>query len=142
MTDRSGWGHHPSDHKQISIAKKCQNRRVKALPTWQYRQPLVQNKCFITVFFFPPQDIMRSWVKDHPVSAKRLTEGSVAQAILSQEPSTEVSFTAHPDANPASRQKVRVTLLTILSLSNGLLRLKFDSSCMRWTYTDGIICNE
>ena len=53
----------------------------------------------------PPQDIMRWWVKDHPVSAKRLTEGSIAQAILQQEPRLEVSFAAHPGANPASRQK-------------------------------------
>ena len=48
---------------------------------------------------------MRWWVKDHPVSAKRLTDGSVAQAILRQEPHLAVSFAAHPSANPASRQK-------------------------------------
>ena len=51
------------------------------------------------------QDIMRWWVKDHPVSAKRLTDGSVAQAILKKEPRLQVSFAAHPGANPASRQK-------------------------------------
>ncbi|XP_076443718.1 tRNA (guanine(26)-N(2))-dimethyltransferase-like isoform X2 [Babylonia areolata] len=50
-------------------------------------------------------DIMRWWVKDHPVSAKRLTEGSVAQAILSKEPGQEISFAPHSDANPVSRQK-------------------------------------
>ncbi|XP_070207861.1 tRNA (guanine(26)-N(2))-dimethyltransferase-like isoform X2 [Littorina saxatilis] len=56
----------------------------------------------------PPEaiwDIMRWWVKDHPVSAKRLTDGSVVQAILQKEPSLQVSFAVHPAANPASRQK-------------------------------------
>lgn len=50
-------------------------------------------------------DIMRCWVKIHPVSAKRLTEGSVAKAILDKEPQINISFATHPDANPASRQK-------------------------------------
>nr|KAG5699570.1 hypothetical protein BaRGS_033766 [Batillaria attramentaria] len=50
-------------------------------------------------------DVMRCWVKDHPVSAKRLVEGSVALGILQQPPALQASFLPHPDANPTSRQK-------------------------------------
>ncbi|XP_071104696.1 tRNA (guanine(26)-N(2))-dimethyltransferase-like [Haliotis cracherodii] len=50
-------------------------------------------------------DIMRAWVKDHPVKASRLQSGTPAKAILDKEPVTEVSFSLHPDANPQSRQK-------------------------------------
>ncbi|KAL8597279.1 hypothetical protein ACOMHN_051590 [Nucella lapillus] len=50
-------------------------------------------------------DILRAWVQQHPVSERRLTEGSVARAILSKPPGRTVSFTPHPQANPASRQQ-------------------------------------
>lgn len=50
-------------------------------------------------------DVMRGWVKERPVSAKRLTEGSVALNILKQPASLEASFLPHPNANPTSRQK-------------------------------------
>ncbi|KAK7010097.1 tRNA (guanine(26)-N(2))-dimethyltransferase [Biomphalaria glabrata] len=50
-------------------------------------------------------DIMRCWVKENPVSAKRLTPGSVAKAILDQQPEVEVSFSEHPSANPLSRKQ-------------------------------------
>ncbi|XP_067666800.1 tRNA (guanine(26)-N(2))-dimethyltransferase-like isoform X1 [Haliotis asinina] len=50
-------------------------------------------------------DIMRAWVKDHPVKASRLQGDTPAKAILDKEPVTEVSFSLHPDANPQSRQK-------------------------------------
>ena len=48
---------------------------------------------------------MRAWVKDHPVSEKRLIAGSVAKAILEKEPVHKISFEVHPDANPDSREK-------------------------------------
>ncbi|KAJ3411518.1 tRNA methyltransferase 1 [Chytridiales sp. JEL 0842] len=37
-------------------------------------------------------DILRTWVKDHPVDPKKLKEGSLAAKILGKEPSIEVSF--------------------------------------------------
>ena len=56
--------------------------------------------CFTTF-----QDVIRCWVKDHPVKAERLTAGSPAKAILSKEPTVTANFELHPDANPASRKK-------------------------------------
>nr|XP_054763032.1 tRNA (guanine(26)-N(2))-dimethyltransferase-like isoform X1 [Lytechinus pictus] len=52
-------------------------------------------------------DIFRAWVKDHPVSEKRLAASSPASSILSKEPSITVNFDPHPDAIPKSRQLVR-----------------------------------
>lgn len=49
-------------------------------------------------------DIMRCWVKTHPVSKKRLIENTPAFNILATEPKKEHSFQLHPDANPASRK--------------------------------------
>ena len=48
---------------------------------------------------------MRTWIKDHPVSEKRLAQGSVAKAILEKAPKHQISFKAHPEANPDSREK-------------------------------------
>lgn len=48
-------------------------------------------------------DIIRTHVKRNPVSSKRRTDGTPAKAILDQEPSIEVSFDLHPNANPKSR---------------------------------------
>lgn len=42
-------------------------------------------------------DMFRTWIKDHPVSEKHLTEGSTAQKILSVEPEHEVDFTIPKD---------------------------------------------
>ncbi|KAK3098987.1 hypothetical protein FSP39_024964 [Pinctada imbricata] len=50
-------------------------------------------------------DIMREWVKDHPVSQRRLIEGTPVKALLSKEQGTKISFEVHPDANPPSREK-------------------------------------
>ncbi|XP_072167824.1 tRNA (guanine(26)-N(2))-dimethyltransferase-like isoform X1 [Diadema setosum] len=52
-------------------------------------------------------DILRAWVKDHPVSQKRLTPGSPATSILSKEPSIDVNFQSHPEAIPKSRNMIR-----------------------------------
>ena len=46
---------------------------------------------------------MRTYVKKNPINPKRLTDGSPAKHILDQEPTTEISFYPHPDANPKSR---------------------------------------
>ncbi|CAG5134674.1 unnamed protein product [Candidula unifasciata] len=50
-------------------------------------------------------DIMRAWVKNNPVSSRRLTEGSIVKTILDQQQTYEVSFQEHADANPQSREK-------------------------------------
>ncbi|KAK6179775.1 hypothetical protein SNE40_012059 [Patella caerulea] len=50
-------------------------------------------------------DVMRTWVKDHPVKSNRLTPGSVAKIILDKPTTHDVSFTLHPDANPESRDQ-------------------------------------
>ncbi|CAG9812588.1 unnamed protein product [Phaedon cochleariae] len=55
----------------------------------------------------PPRivwDIMRCWAKAHPVSKKRLVDGSPASHILAIEPEKDYSFEIRPDANPASRK--------------------------------------
>jgi tRNA (guanine26-N2/guanine27-N2)-dimethyltransferase len=48
-------------------------------------------------------DVMRHWVKLHPVRQNRLQ--GVAAMILSQEPTSEVSMELRADANPESRGK-------------------------------------
>lgn len=57
----------------------------------------------LTLIFRLLQDILRCWVRLHPVSSKRLLEGSVACIILSKQPAFEANFSLHPDANPKSR---------------------------------------
>eukprot|EP00057_Strongylocentrotus_purpuratus_P003900 XP_003727616.1 PREDICTED: tRNA (guanine(26)-N(2))-dimethyltransferase isoform X1 [Strongylocentrotus purpuratus] len=52
-------------------------------------------------------DIIRAWVKDHPVSEKRLAASSPAASILGKDSSIKVNFDPHPDAIPKSRQMVR-----------------------------------
>nr|CAI5836983.1 unnamed protein product [Callosobruchus analis] len=49
-------------------------------------------------------DIMRCWAKQHPVSQKRLIEGTPAFNILNLEPDKEYSFKIHAQANPESRK--------------------------------------
>jgi len=48
-------------------------------------------------------DIMRHWVKLHPVRQDRLT--GVAASLLSQEPTNEINMDLRSDANPKSREK-------------------------------------
>jgi tRNA (guanine26-N2/guanine27-N2)-dimethyltransferase len=48
-------------------------------------------------------DIMRHWVKLHPVAQNRLQ--GVAAAVLSQEPTSEIDMELRSDANPESREK-------------------------------------
>ncbi|KAI7860977.1 N2,N2-dimethylguanosine tRNA methyltransferase [Circinella umbellata] len=43
-------------------------------------------------------DILRAFVKKHPVTMANIAENSPARAILAKEPSIEVDFTRHPDA--------------------------------------------
>lgn len=87
---------------------------------FSFRKAIFQNKfgvyilfnicvvfCFVSnAFFFYSSvvwDIMRCWVKLHPV--KRKKETAPGTAILSKEPVIQVSFEAKPGANPVSRQK-------------------------------------
>ncbi|CAG9863209.1 unnamed protein product [Phyllotreta striolata] len=49
-------------------------------------------------------DIMRCWEKSHPVSKKRLLEGTPVAGILSKPADKEYSFNMHPEANPPSRK--------------------------------------
>ncbi|KAL4215733.1 N2,N2-dimethylguanosine tRNA methyltransferase [Rhizopus microsporus] len=50
-------------------------------------------------------DIMRAWVKKHPVVMKNIAENSPARTILSKEPSIEVNFTKHPKAVSQSKSE-------------------------------------
>ncbi|KAL1925616.1 uncharacterized protein VTP21DRAFT_499 [Calcarisporiella thermophila] len=49
-------------------------------------------------------DIMRCWVKAHPVTEKNIKAGSPAAKILSVEPIIEANFTKHPESEPESRK--------------------------------------
>ncbi|KAI8055218.1 N2,N2-dimethylguanosine tRNA methyltransferase-domain-containing protein [Syncephalis plumigaleata] len=64
----------------------------------------------LSVFFFVSHatrviwDIMRAWMKAHPVESKNARTDSAASRLLSVEPSIQVDFTEHPNANPESRK--------------------------------------
>jgi tRNA (guanine26-N2/guanine27-N2)-dimethyltransferase len=49
-------------------------------------------------------DVMRSWVKKNPISAKRLEGDTPATRILAKESSFEATFDMHPLADPPSRK--------------------------------------
>nr|XP_022916362.1 probable tRNA (guanine(26)-N(2))-dimethyltransferase isoform X1 [Onthophagus taurus]XP_022916363.1 probable tRNA (guanine(26)-N(2))-dimethyltransferase isoform X1 [Onthophagus taurus]XP_022916364.1 probable tRNA (guanine(26)-N(2))-dimethyltransferase isoform X1 [Onthophagus taurus]XP_022916365.1 probable tRNA (guanine(26)-N(2))-dimethyltransferase isoform X1 [Onthophagus taurus]XP_022916366.1 probable tRNA (guanine(26)-N(2))-dimethyltransferase isoform X1 [Onthophagus taurus]XP_022916367.1 len=49
-------------------------------------------------------DIMRCWVKSHPVSQKRLTPGTPVEVILREKPEKDYSFEIHSEANPESKK--------------------------------------
>jgi len=49
-------------------------------------------------------DILRCWVKLHPVNSKKLTERSPASIILKKETSIEASFEILKEATPKSKQ--------------------------------------
>lgn len=49
------------------------------------------------------QDILRCWVRDHPVREERLQGDSVAARLLAVSPKLEADFTERADANPTSR---------------------------------------
>jgi hypothetical protein len=56
-----------------------------------------------TLFYFPViWDIMRAWVKTHPLKKEHVN--SPGHVILSKPSQTEVSFEFKAGANPASRQ--------------------------------------
>lgn len=48
-------------------------------------------------------DIMRAWVKKHPVVMNNIAENSPARTILAKEPTIEVNFTKHPKATAESK---------------------------------------
>ena len=48
-------------------------------------------------------DIMRAWVKIHPVVMNNIAENSPARKILAKEPTIEVDFTKHPKAVSESK---------------------------------------
>ncbi|KAM6288857.1 LOW QUALITY PROTEIN: tRNA (guanine(26)-N(2))-dimethyltransferase, partial [Aegotheles albertisi] len=50
-------------------------------------------------------DIMRCWVKIHPVKRERLAETTPAARILAVEPTLQASFALREDANPSSRKR-------------------------------------
>ncbi|CAG8478534.1 7350_t:CDS:10 [Funneliformis caledonium] len=49
-------------------------------------------------------DVMRSWVKLHPVTMKNIAENSPARKLLAVEPSFIADFKIHEDAEPPSRK--------------------------------------
>ncbi|KAG4304012.1 hypothetical protein PORY_002535 [Pneumocystis oryctolagi] len=42
-------------------------------------------------------DIMKFWIKQHPISEKRTRDGTVAKEILKTEPNTHIDFSLHQD---------------------------------------------
>ncbi|ORZ10876.1 N2,N2-dimethylguanosine tRNA methyltransferase [Absidia repens] len=52
-------------------------------------------------------DVLRAFIKKHPVTMANISENSPARKILAKEPSFEVDFTRHPDAKAESRNCVR-----------------------------------
>ncbi|KAM4643781.1 tRNA (guanine(26)-N(2))-dimethyltransferase isoform 2-T2 [Amazona ochrocephala] len=50
-------------------------------------------------------DILRCWVRLHPVKRERLTDTSPAARILAVEPTLQASFAIRADANPSSRKR-------------------------------------
>ncbi|RUO96870.1 S-adenosyl-L-methionine-dependent methyltransferase [Jimgerdemannia flammicorona] len=48
-------------------------------------------------------DILKGWVKIHPVVMQNIAENSPARKILEKPASFEADFTKHPEASPASR---------------------------------------
>lgn len=58
-------------------------------------------------------DIMRCWVKTHPVAEKRLLSDPVCANLLKKEPEFIANFDVHPDAVPES-------------IKNGLLRFQLN----------------
>ena len=63
----------------------------------------VNNKCFETILVI--WDILRCWVKKHPVNEKKIKDKSPARALLQKEPSIEASFEILPEAIPNSKLK-------------------------------------
>ncbi|KAK7203841.1 N2,N2-dimethylguanosine tRNA methyltransferase [Myxozyma melibiosi] len=54
-------------------------------------------------------DVMREFIKEHPVTESNIKQGSPATKILERrEPKIKIDFTEHPDANPPSR-KIKIT---------------------------------
>ncbi|CAH2049588.1 unnamed protein product, partial [Iphiclides podalirius] len=53
-------------------------------------------------------DIIRTWVKTHPVKASKLEADPVAKYILSQDIKSTVDLSHRPDANPISRRDGRL----------------------------------
>ncbi|GJQ72207.1 hypothetical protein Trydic_g3298 [Trypoxylus dichotomus] len=49
-------------------------------------------------------DIMRCWSTNHPVSKKRMVEGTPVYSILSKKSEKEYSFELHPEATPVSKK--------------------------------------
>ncbi|KAM9514139.1 LOW QUALITY PROTEIN: tRNA (guanine(26)-N(2))-dimethyltransferase [Guaruba guarouba] len=50
-------------------------------------------------------DILRCWVRLHPVKRERLADTSPAARILAVEPTLQASFAIRADANPSSRKR-------------------------------------
>ncbi|KAL3866784.1 hypothetical protein ACJMK2_044054 [Sinanodonta woodiana] len=50
-------------------------------------------------------DIMRAWIKGHPIHERHLKPGTPSAAILAKEATINVNFDIHPEANPKSRQQ-------------------------------------
>ncbi|KAK9455762.1 N2,N2-dimethylguanosine tRNA methyltransferase-domain-containing protein [Dipodascopsis uninucleata] len=50
-------------------------------------------------------DVLREWIKKNPVKLENIKENAPGRKILQKrEPSFEVDFTSHPEANPPSRK--------------------------------------
>nr|CAA11801.1 tRNA (Guanine-N2-)-Methyltransferase [Schizosaccharomyces pombe] len=50
-------------------------------------------------------DVLRSWIKDHPVKLENISKTSAGAAILEKTPTAEVDFTFRPDSEFASKKE-------------------------------------
>lgn len=52
-------------------------------------------------------DVLRCWVKDHPVNPKRLQPGSLAHTLLSKEPELRADFSLPKELRPRAVKKAK-----------------------------------
>jgi tRNA (guanine26-N2/guanine27-N2)-dimethyltransferase len=100
------------------IDSLCCTLKVEAIPQMKLRSVLLtegykvslSHACKNSLKTNAPMnviwDILRSWVKKHPINPTRMHDQSPLTTILAKEPTKEYDFNKmHPDANPPSRQE-------------------------------------
>ncbi|ORY73655.1 S-adenosyl-L-methionine-dependent methyltransferase, partial [Leucosporidium creatinivorum] len=63
-------------------------------------------------------DIMREWIKAHPIKMENIKEGSPARKLLSIEQTHTVDLSPHPDVNKATLSNVKLVRYQINPTSN------------------------
>ncbi|KAK9446882.1 N2,N2-dimethylguanosine tRNA methyltransferase-domain-containing protein [Limtongia smithiae] len=88
----------------VKINSALLNAGYKVSPTHAVPGAVKTNASYAVLY-----DVMRAWVKDHPVTEANIKPGSPARKLLdTKEPAFEVDFTEHKEANPPSR-KIKIT---------------------------------